>query len=94
LAPENPKIYGAGLLSSIGESVSPSGGEEDPYYGANCAFSIYKQPAFVCRDFQHLKDVPEEFASKMAYQVGGLKALTRPSNATMLRLESIRPGCR
>jgi phenylalanine-4-hydroxylase len=32
---------------------------------------------FVCRDFQHLKDVLEEFASKMAYQVGGLEGINK-----------------
>ena len=37
-----------------------------------------KQPQlFVCRDFKHLRDVLEEFASKMAYQVGGLEAVNK-----------------
>src|SRR5207247_10144412 len=45
----------------------------------NYAFDITtKQPQlFVCRDFQHLKDVLEEFASKMAYQVGGLAGINK-----------------
>ena len=80
---ENPKIYGAGLLSSIGESVSCLEPEvkKIPYSidAQNCAFDITtKQPQlFVCRDFQHLKDVLEEFASKMAYQVGGLEGINK-----------------
>jgi phenylalanine-4-hydroxylase len=80
---ENPKIYGAGLLSSIGESVSCLEPEvkKIPYSidAMNTAFDITtKQPQlFVCRDFQHLKDVLEEFASKMAYQVGGLEAINK-----------------
>src|SRR5262249_12532084 len=43
------------------------------------AFDITtKQPQlFVCRDFQHLKDVLDEFASKMAYQVGGLEGINK-----------------
>src|SRR5204862_5316596 len=43
------------------------------------AFDITtKQPQlFVCRDFQHLKEVLEEFASKMAYQVGGLEGINK-----------------
>jgi phenylalanine-4-hydroxylase len=80
---ENPKIYGAGLLSSIGESVSclEPHVKKIPYSidAMNVAFDITtKQPQlFVCRDFQHLKDVLEEFASKMAYQVGGREGINK-----------------
>src|SRR5260370_6884264 len=80
---ENPKIYGAGLLSSIGESVSclEPGVKKIPYAidAMNTAFDITtRQPQlFVCRDFQHLKDVLEEFASKMAYQVSGLEGINK-----------------
>src|SRR5437667_223760 len=80
---ENPKIYGAGLLSSIGESVSCLEPEvkKIPYSidAQNCPFDITtKQPQlFVCRDFQHLRDVLEEFASKMAFMVGGLEGINK-----------------
>jgi len=80
---ENPKIYGAGLLSSIGESVSclEPAVKKIPYSidAMNQPFDITtKQPQlFVCRDFQHLKDVLEEFASRMAYQVGGLGGINK-----------------
>jgi phenylalanine-4-hydroxylase len=80
---ENPKIYGAGLLSSIGESVSCLEPEvkKIPYSieAMNMPFDITtKQPQlFVCRDFKHLRDVLEEFASKMAYQVGGLEGINK-----------------
>src|SRR5437588_7996174 len=80
---ENPKIYGAGLLSSIGESVSclEAHVKKIPYSidAQNVPFDITtKQPQlFVTRDFQHLKDVLEEFASKMAYQVGGLEGINK-----------------
>src|ERR1700746_1494697 len=80
---ENPKIYGAGLLSSIGESVSclEAHVKKIAYSvdAMNQPFDITtKQPQlFVCRDFQHLKDVLEEFASKMAYQVGGLEGINK-----------------
>ncbi len=81
--PENPKIYGAGLLSSIGESVSClESNVKKIWYSidaANQPFDITtKQPQlFVCRDFQHLSDVLEEFASKMAYRVGGLEGINK-----------------
>src|SRR2546423_2201723 len=80
---ENPKIYGAGLLSSIGESVSCLEPEvkKIPYSieAANQPFDITtKQPQlFVCRDFQHLRDVLEEFASKMAFMIGGLEGINK-----------------
>ena len=80
---ENPKIYGAGLLSSIGESVSclEPKVKKIPYSidAAQTPFDITtKQPQlFVCRDFQHLSDVLEEFASKMAFRVGGLEGINK-----------------
>ena len=80
---ENPKIYGAGLLSSIGESVSCLEPEVKKIAysidAQNYQFDITtKQPQlFVCRDFEHLKEVLEEFASKMAYQVGGLEGINK-----------------
>ncbi len=80
---EKPKIYGAGLLSSIGESVSclESHVKKIPYSieAAETPFDITtKQPQlFVCRDFQHLSDVLEEFASRMAFRVGGLEGITK-----------------
>src|SRR5205814_10093486 len=80
---ENPKIYGAGLLSSIGESVSclEPNVKKIPYSidAMNQPFDITtKQPQlFVCRDFEHLKDVLEEFASRMAYSVGGLEGINK-----------------
>src|SRR5438046_2270246 len=80
---ETPKIYGAGLLSSIGESVScvEQKVKKIPYSidAMNQPFDITtKQPQlFVCRDFQHLKDVLEEFASTMAFTVGGLEGINK-----------------
>src|SRR3954464_3853248 len=80
---DTPKIYGAGLLSSIGESVSClESNVKKQWYSIdakNQPFDITtKQPQlFVCRDFQHLSDVLEEFASKMAYRVGGVEGLNK-----------------
>jgi phenylalanine-4-hydroxylase len=80
---EKPKIYGAGLLSSIGESVSCL----EPHVkkilysldAAETPFDITtKQPQlFVCRDFKHLTDVLEEFASRMAFMVGGIEGVNK-----------------
>ena len=80
---DKPKIYGAGLLSSIGESVSclEPNVKKIPYSidAENVPFDITtKQPQlFVTRDFQQLGEVLEEFASKMAFRVGGLEGITK-----------------
>jgi phenylalanine-4-hydroxylase len=69
---ENPKIYGAGLLSSIGESAwcMTDNVKKLPYdiSAADQSFDITKpQPQlFVTPDFAHLSSVLEEFANKMA----------------------------
>jgi phenylalanine-4-hydroxylase len=85
---EAPKIYGAGLLSSIGESVSCLEPEvkKIPYSieAADTPFDITtKQPQlFVCKDFKHLRDVLEEFASKMAFRVGGFEGIQKAIECT------------
>ena len=75
---ENPKIYGAGLLSSIGESewCMTDNVVKLPYdiSAVNQSFDITKpQPQlYVTPDFAHLSMVLEEFANKMALRTGGL----------------------
>ena len=80
---ENPKIYGAGLLSSIGESatcMSP-GVKKIPYTidAVNYPFDITKQQPqlFVTHDFQNLINVLEQFADTMAFRIGGLEGLLK-----------------
>ena len=71
---ENPKIYGAGLLSSIGESSTCMRKEvEKLWYNIdtiNYSYDITKpQPQlFVTETFQNLIDVLETFADTMAFQ--------------------------
>ncbi|GAB1308363.1 aromatic amino acid hydroxylase [Urechidicola sp. KH5] len=80
---EAPKIYGAGLLSSIGESEDclKSHIEKIPYSieAAKVNFDITKpQPQlFVTPNFAHLSYVLEKFANKMALRKGGLKGLEK-----------------
>ncbi len=78
---KEPKIYGAGLLSSIGESMACL--KEDvskiPYTvaAADYTFDITTmQPQlFVTPDFKTLNTVLEEFASSMSLRRGGLYGL-------------------
>jgi len=80
---DEPKIYGAGLLSSIGESAWCMTDEVEklPYSidAANQSFDITKpQPQlFVTPDFAHLSLVLEEFANTMALRTGGLSGIEK-----------------
>ena len=80
---ENPKIYGAGLLSSIGESewCMTDNVKKLPYdiSAAQQSFDITKpQPQlYVTSNFAHLSSVLEEFANKMAIRKGGLSAVKK-----------------
>ena len=80
---ENPKIYGAGLLSSIGESAwcMTDKVKKIPYdlSAAYQSFDITKpQPQlYVTPDFAHLSFVLEEFANKMALRTGGLSGINK-----------------
>ena len=79
----NPKIYGAGLLSSIGESASCMQPEVKKIKytidALKVGYDITKeQPQlFVTPTFQNLIDVLEQFESTMAYRVGGLESVTK-----------------
>ena len=81
--PENPKLYGAGLLSSIGESTWCMTDEVKklPYSidAAYQEFDITKpQPQlFVTPDFAYLMQVLEEFAGTMAVRKGGWRGLKK-----------------
>ena len=79
----NPKIYGAGLLSSIEESQAclEKSVKKIPYSidAANVNFDITKtQPElFVIPDFSKLSFVLEEFANTMAVRTGGIKGVRK-----------------
>jgi phenylalanine-4-hydroxylase len=87
-----PKIYGAGLLSSIGESYSclKDDVKKIPYSieAVNYNFDITtRQPQlFVTPNFERLTDVLDEFAAFMAFRRGGLygiqKAIESQNTAT------------
>lgn len=80
---ENPKIYGAGLLSSIGESAScmnPS--VKKIWYNLdtiNYQYDITQQQPqlFVTETFQNLIDVLEAFADTMAFRRGGTESILK-----------------
>jgi len=80
---DNPKIYGAGLLSSIGESSScmSENVKKIPYTidTVNYAYDITKtQPQlFVTPNFENLIDVLEQFADTMSFRRGGAESIAK-----------------
>ena len=84
---EHPKIFGAGLLSSIGESqwcMSPEV-RKIPYTidAVHQSYDITKpQPQlFVTPTFEHLLDVLETFEAGMAWRTGGVDGLQKAIDA-------------
>lgn len=95
---EDPKIYGAGLLSSIGESKSCMKAEvlKRPYSieAAHQGFDITKpQPQlFVTPDFSYLMQVLEEFANTMSIRKGGYKGLQKLIDSKMVGTIELSTG--
>lgn len=81
--PEDFKIFGAGLLSSVGESKHcMSDDVKKITLSTDCVNYDYDitemQPQlFVARDFDHLKEVLEEYADTMCFRVGGYESLKK-----------------
>ena len=80
---ENPKIYGAALLSSIGESATCMNSDVKKIWSdintINYPYDITKtQPQlFVTETFQNLIDVLEAFADTMAFRRGGAESILK-----------------
>ncbi|MCG2459801.1 aromatic amino acid hydroxylase [Flavobacteriaceae bacterium F89] len=95
---ENPKIYGAGLLSSIGESAAclTEKVKKLPYSieAAHTSFDITQpQPQlFVTPNFAFLSQVLEEFANTMALRKGGLDGVKKLINSKALGTVELSTG--
>ncbi|WP_157729609.1 aromatic amino acid hydroxylase [Tumebacillus algifaecis] len=80
----DPKIYGAGLLSSMGESraLYRPHVQKVAFDLHTCSTKDYNitepQPQlYVCENFDQLTEAVKEFAKTMAYQVGGTVSLKK-----------------
>ena len=76
---KDPKIYGAGLISSIGESLHIQKVKKIRL-SANCLnypFDItdFQPQLFVARDFEHLLEVLNTVSKKLAFHRGGVYAI-------------------
>ena len=83
----NPKIYGAGLLSSVGESQNclTEKVQKIPF-SLDCINTSYDitepQPQlFVTPNFGKLSDILEEMAETMAFRLGGTEGLEKAREA-------------
>ncbi|KFM99293.1 aromatic amino acid hydroxylase [Bacillus clarus] len=81
---DNPKIYGAGLLSSVGESKHclTAAVEKVPFSIEACTGTTYDvtkmQPQlFVCESFEELTEALEKFSETMAFKTGGTEGLEK-----------------
>lgn len=95
---KNPKIYGAGLLSSIGESKwcmsDKVKKERYSILAAETDFDITQpQPQlFVTPDFAHLSMVLEEFANTMSLRKGGRRGVSKLINSKNLGTIELSTG--
>lgn len=95
---ESPKIYGAGLLSSLSESRSCMSSQVRKIpLSLDCieqSYDITKpQPQlFVAKDFQHLVDVLGELEAKMSFVIGGVHGLTTAKTAKALTTTVLDSG--
>ena len=84
---DSPKIYGAGLLSSVAESQNClSDSVEKIPFSLKCIDYPYditeQQPQlFVCKDFKELTRALNEYRETMAYKVGGQVGLDKAISA-------------
>lgn len=94
----NPKIYGAGLLSSMSESFHCLGpGVKKIPFSLDCIHQTYDitkpQPQiYVARDFQQLSDALEELSKSMAYKKGGLYGLAQGKKAATVTTAELCSG--
>jgi phenylalanine-4-hydroxylase len=94
----NPQIYGAGLLSSIGESADclKDKVKKLPYTieTADYSFDITTQQPqlFVTPDFAHLITVLNEFADTMAFRKGGLSSVNTAIESNALATCQLSSG--
>lgn len=83
---ESPKIFGAGLLSSIGESRNALTKPQKLPLTIDCLNYSYditeQQPQlFVTPDFENLITVLDEMSKTLAYKLGGTQALSKALQA-------------
>lgn len=83
---ESPKIYGAGLLSSVGEAKNSLTRPKHLPFSVDCLEYNYditeQQPQlFVVKEFNDLINALDEIKNDMAFHTGGIKGLNKAVEA-------------
>jgi phenylalanine-4-hydroxylase len=95
---DRPKIYGAGLLSSLSESYNCfSSTVKRVPFSIECietSFDITQpQPQlYVAKDFHNLKTTLEELANRMAFRKGGIEGLEKAKKAGTVTTTELNTG--
>jgi phenylalanine-4-hydroxylase len=95
---KEPKIYGAGLLSSLGESYHCLSSEVKKVpFSVDCIEMTYDitrpQPQlFVAPDFQTLKRGLQELANQMAFRRGGVEGLEKALKSKTVTTTALDTG--
>ncbi|MBU6374705.1 MAG: aromatic amino acid hydroxylase [Bdellovibrionales bacterium] len=95
---ESPKIYGAGLLSSVGESynfLSPSVAKIPLTVGCvNVPYDITRpQPQlFVTPNFSTLSRILDEFSETMGFRIGGMESLRKAIKSNTVTTTELDTG--
>lgn len=96
---DDPKLYGAGLLSSVGESKHcfTDAVAKLPYSVEACTehpkiVTEMQKRLFVCDSFGQLKAGAEALADTMAYRIGGTESLTRAQRSGMVATFAYNSG--
>ena len=78
---KNPKIYGAGLISSIGETLHIKKVKKIKLSAncINCPFDItdFQPQLFVAKNFEHLLEVLKKVSKQLAFYKGGAYAVSQ-----------------
>lgn len=95
---DNPKIFGAGLLSSVGEAKSCLDDKVKKIpLTVDCIHQGYditeQQPQlFVTPDFKTLTTVLEDFAKQMAFNIGGIEGINKAIQAESVNTVELDSG--
>ncbi|NJM09775.1 MAG: aromatic amino acid hydroxylase, partial [Bdellovibrionaceae bacterium] len=95
---KQPKIFGAGILSSVGEAKSCLSDKVKKIpLSVDCVNFAYditeKQPQlFVAQDFSHLSEVLENLSVRLSYKRGGLYGLERARGAQTVNTVQLNSG--
>ncbi|RIW32687.1 aromatic amino acid hydroxylase [Bacillus salacetis] len=96
---EKPMVYGAGLLSSVGESKACLSDKvrKIPFSIEECIKTSYdvttmQKQLFVCKSFEELIQAVEEFSASMAYRTGGASAVQKAIKSEKLATVEFNSG--